>query len=846
MLSKVTRLFNRYCDHHFAVYAPGFPIFDASGRKLGQVERVCFGRNSARLEGWSISEQLAFGSAGRQNWQKPDILRPDVNAVMGLAPARRTGFNLSWFGDTRGLFLSLTSGKTTLQIMCPDAGRLRRVKAKIHIRIGFAKALLRAAPALLRAVVFANASNRLRAKRALGLEENHASHILDARIFEQIKPVKSTSKITLIMPVFNAIDVLQIALKRITQNTELPWRLILVEDCSTDAQVRPMLRHWVAENRAAGCAIELIENESNLGFIGSVNKAFSKALQYRDHVVLINSDALVPKDWALRLLTPILKNALVASVTPMSNNAEIFTAPVTCRASEMEEGAAVRVDQILGAQISPNAYRAAPTGVGFCMAINVNFLRKLPKFDPVFGKGYGEEVDWCQKTTALGGTHMCQPNLFVEHRGGASFGNATKRASIAKNNLIVSNRYPNFDRSVQRFIADDPLRTPRLLAAIAQLSASEARTTIFIAHSLGGGADLYLKEKIAEMISAGQGVIVLRVGGVLRWRLEVHTAQGALHGESEDARLVHRMLLPLKAREIVYSCAVGDPDPMGLIEEIHRLASGEDATLKFLVHDYFAISPSYCLLNYNNVYQGVPEGIPMDQRHGFRRKNGKFTTNAEWRTAWQSVLDASEQIVCFSNNSADLIRLAYPNLQAHIDVTPHSVGPVKHVRAGRSLGKPTIGILGDIGIQKGAQVLSDLSGQLASSEIKNIVIVGHVDPQFPLGPRCIETGSYSRREIAALAERHSIQAWFIPSIWPETFSYTTHEALGTGLPVLAFDIGAQGDAVACASNGHAVPFELRDHPQKLLSHIEEVLAHGATRRRSYSSAQSGGNRGFAA
>ena len=44
------------------------------------------------------------------------------------------------------------------------------------------------------------------------------------------------------------------------------------------------------------------------------------------------------------------------------------------------------------------------------------------------------------------------------------------------------------------------------------------------------------------------------------------------------------------------------------------------------------------------------------------------------------------------------------------------------------------------------------------------------------------------------------------SIWPETFSYTTHEALATGLPVLAFDLGAQGVAVAEAPNGILMPF----------------------------------------
>ena len=65
-------------------------------------------------------------------------------------------------------------------------------------------------------------------------------------------------------------------------------------------------------------------------------------------------------------------------------------------------------------------------------------------------------------------------------------------------------------------------------------------------------------------------------------------------------------------------------------------------------------------------------------------------------------------------------------------------------------------------------------------------------------------------------------------IWPETFSYTTHEAVATGLPVLAFDIGAQGETVARVPNGVPVPFEAGgDHAAAVLS----ALASGAAARK---------------
>ncbi len=60
----------------------------------------------------------------------------------------------------------------------------------------------------------------------------------------------------------------------------------------------------------------------------------------------------------------------------------------------------------------------------------------------------------------------------------------------------------------------------------------------------------------------------------------------------------------------------------------------------------------------------------------------------------------------------------------------------------------------------------------------------------------------------------------MPSIWPETFSFVTHEMLATGLPVFGFDIGAQGEALRRAPNGVAIPFDPdADHAAAILAAI---------------------------
>jgi glycosyltransferase involved in cell wall biosynthesis len=108
---------------------------------------------------------------------------------------------------------------------------------------------------------------------------------------------------------------------------------------------------------------------------------------------------------------------------------------------------------------------------------------------------------------------------------------------------------------------------------------------------------------------------------------------------------------------------------------------------------------------------------------------------------------------------------------------------------------PVIGVLGNIGLQKGAGVLRDLSRHLAQTGRARLVVIGNMDPSFALAGPAQVHGSYQISDIAGLVKRYDISHWLIPSIWPETFSYTTHEALATGLPVWSFDLGAQGEAV---------------------------------------------------
>ena len=56
-------------------------------------------------------------------------------------------------------------------------------------------------------------------------------------------------------------------------------------------------------------------------------------------------------------------------------------------------------------------------------------------------------------------------------------------------------------------------------------------------------------------------------------------------------------------------------------------------------------------------------------------------------------------------------------------------------------------------------------------------------------------------------EKSGIQVVLFPSICPETFSFTLSEIFAMELPVVGYEIGAQGRRIADYKKGITVPYE---------------------------------------
>lgn len=833
-LRSFQTLFRRYTALRRSISLIPRKVRDDQGKLLARIEQERICGNMHCLRGWTLAQRITVATRDRIVLTiSPSVPRRDVQAYYG--GILQTGFELQIPLTPDTYTISFINGDQTISRPLRKPYRLFFGLEALRLSVCLIWAGIRGLPAICTYLRSDDTQRRDAAKQRLKIllglgripQRDHlfGAHTLglDTKLHSCPPRCPAPQSLTIVLPVYNAFALLRECLARVARYTDLDWHMIVIEDCSTDERIRPLLRDWAAERGRD--QVTILENSTNLGFIGSVNRGFAIALERGVPIVLLNSDALLPDRWATRLLAPLADPA-VASVTPMSNNAEILTAPVICHATTLLEGAVDRIDANAAELLSKAPPVSLPTGVGFCMAISHDWLARIPKFDPVFGRGYGEEVDWCRNILARGGHHVGVPDLFVEHRGGESFGSEEKRRLIEANGRIVTQRHAGFDAEVQGFIANDPLIGPRLLLGLSAISEERASVPVYLCHSLGGGANDATLRQIKTDLTQGLSSVVIRVGGRFRYDLELHTVDGISRGALDEDAVLEHLWRALPNRRIIYVCGVGDLDAPSLPDRLRRWTKSHGTELVIEIHDFFVLSPSYTLLDSIGRFTGSPRDNThgTDSAHTFRDRSGQNIDLVEWQARWHLAMLHASEIVVFSVNSSNMVTKVWPDLAPKIRICPH---PPLHAvpRLTRMPQKPalTIGVLGNIGYQKGAAVLQQLSKELVKNRKEGLVVVGNIDPTYPLSPPAIIHGSYAREDVATLAESYGIDCWLIPSIWPETFSFTTHEALATGLPVWCFDLGAQADALRDAGQGnHVLPLPSSSNGTRLPD-VGEIL-----------------------
>lgn len=268
----------------------------------------------------------------------------------------------------------------------------------------------------------------------------------------------------IILPVFNAYEHLVACLESLDAHCPHA-EVLVVNDASTDSRIQPLLQAWAD----SGQFRKLIVNTENRGFVHSANLGLSGC---QNDVVLLNSDTVVTQGWLEALAACLASDVSIATATPWTNNGEIVSFPLFCAAAVVPENLA-EIAAVIGQAGAPE-YPVLPTAVGFCMAISRQAISQVGMFDEdTFGRGYGEENDFCMRAAQKGMKSVLCDNAYVAHAGNASFGPEGLKPDENSMGRLLQ-RHPGYQCLVATFIKDDPLAMRRNFLIDAVRSAGES------------------------------------------------------------------------------------------------------------------------------------------------------------------------------------------------------------------------------------------------------------------------------------------------------------------------------------------------------------------------------------
>lgn len=579
----------------------------------------------------------------------------------------------------------------------------------------------------------------------------------------------------------------------------MDYRIIMCNDKSSDDKVLPLLKQLKNENRHID--ITLLENEQNLGFIKTVNKLVKYT---NNHFVLLNTDTEVPPFWIERLMYPIFEMKNIASTTPFTNAGTICSFPNYLEDNSIFENMTVEeLDKYFQYVNFEKTHIEIPTGVGFCMGVNKKLVDKIGMFDEVFGKGYGEENDWCQRAIKNGYKNLQVTNLFVYHKHGGSFSSKEKQQLIRNNLAILNKKHPTYDKQIQSLIFKDELATLRKILAFRILNSKNNSVLIFD-HNLSGGAHIYIEEDIQHRINKEQIVCLVRYdfNVTKKYFIKLITKQQQLILRVSTIDEIEQLLSLMQFNEIFINSFVTYPNIKSIITLISDIKKKMRLKLTVPIHDFFPICPSYTLLDETMTYCGIPDNIKKCNQCLTNNK-GEFkifeseTNIKRWRDIWNKLFHISDTVLCFSNSSKDIFLKAYSAYQEKVSVIPHDISGryATIYQKDENSKEIRIGVLGGINEAKGALVIENLVKHIEKNALNaKVILIGQLSisiksPYFEL------TGRYDRTELPEIVKEKNITQFLIPSICPETFSYTTDEIMQMGYPLIVFDLGAPAERV---------------------------------------------------
>lgn len=649
------------------------------------------------------------------------------------------------------------------------------------------------------------------------------------------------NKVDIILPVYNAYEYTKTCLASVVANTNLKFHtLVIINDKSPDERILPMLQDFV-ESHKQDSNIVLINNKENLGFVRTVNVGMRHS---SNDVVLLNSDTEVTSGWLEKMQTCAYSKPMVASVTPLSNNATIASVPVYLAENKLPQGFSLEQYAKEIEQCSQKLYPELCTGHGFCMYITRQAINHVGLFDEeTFGLGYGEENDFSYRAMQHGYVHLLADDTFVYHKGTQSF--SPSSVSKAANHLnILRKRYPQETHNTDVFVRDNPLlfiqeniqqnvinrKRPNILFFIHDFRGKEYKNI--------GGTTIHVYDLIDNLTDEANIHVFYRdvIKGVYAVKsyygeYEKTLFLGDIQKMSSNAlfnqdfkRLVSKVFAWLRI-DIIHVHHTKD-----LYWDLFDEAFKQNIPVLYTFHDFYSLCPSVHLLTKDKKRcDGIVSHLCDNCYY-----NSQDIKN--WQKEISIRLKKCQKLYAPTESARRVITNAFPKLSVTVREHGYEIPVIQEVPLEKQKTKSfNIAFVGGIADIKGLDYLKGIQKAIRGSDIQ-MHLFGTTSSFYYNSNQenyCYH-GAYERKELPSLLTQQNIKLVMMLSVVKETYSYTLSESIACGIPVLAFDLGAVGERVKRGDIGFLLPPEssvaavvkeihrIKNTPEEYNSKVENI------------------------
>ena len=617
----------------------------------------------------------------------------------------------------------------------------------------------------------------------------------------------------IIIPMHHATEGLKNCISSILRNgSDIGYRIIIINDNSLDEDAESYFNELISNDE-----IIILKNDGNLGFAKTVNLG----MRYSENdVILLDCDTIVTQNWIRKLYQCAYSQPNIATVTPLTNNSDLYSVPDFCQDDAIFDGYSIDSFARFVERISPKQYPNIPSGSRYCMFIKREAIDEIGFFDEEsFEKSGGDEIDFCYKCSEGGYTNVVADDTFLYHSDSMSFCEM-KRPFAAKDLKVIEGRYPYHQQKISSFIARNPLKNLNdTINSLLDHYKSNAKNVLYILHNdfekpLNhpiGGTEFHVKDltdttrkdiHFFALLSTKETLILKRkVNGI--WEEYIFPLSFPI----ELSTFTHKEYKEI-LEKIIYTFNIN-------IIHIHHLmrhtfdsvyiAKKYHIPCFFTMHDCYFICPKVTLLDEDNVYCIDIRNKDKCQ-HCLKDMFGYHSHFLErWKREIKNALPVFYKIIAPSNHVKAMIKAEY-DIDG-VAVIEHGLGNKSEIEdwGNTQSDEATLNVafIGGLSVTKGSHIIYDLLVSNKDERIKWFLIGEIGDQRLNLLDKkgVVKVGKYNRDNITKILKQNHIQLVCILSICPETFSYTLSEAWAAGIPVLGSMYGAVKERIMSTGAG---------------------------------------------